>query len=141
MIKSLHEKRGVTFQELGALLAVREMLKQGLLEHSLERQQLDKIKNKHVFSMGNSGECNTSCGSIGCIGGYMSMIMHPDITGNLYVRNYRSHSLNLLFFPPNEVAGWDWEKITPKQAIKAIDNWLATGKPQWEKVIPKRKAR
>jgi hypothetical protein len=47
-------------------------------------------------------------------------------------------ALDRLFFPYRlEKYGLDvlWEEITPYEAAEAIDNFLRTGKPGWQKVL------
>lgn len=142
----LHEKRKIRFVELGALLGVREMLRTGVLAFDGEKECEASV---HKFHMGTSGE-QYSCGTVGCIGGNMAMLMgiKPHNYGTYVDERYardnlvdyngnmiRSPSLAPLFYPP---LGLNWDKIGPKQAIKAIDNWLKTGKPKWNAVLGKR---
>lgn len=120
----LYKTRGITFQELGALLGTREMLVRKILSGQGER----------VFDM--STACDThglSCGTASCIGGTMAMLM--GVSPLDYVREEKqSPHLRSLFFPPIE---YGWNTITAKQGIAAIDNWLKTGDPKWEKILKK----
>lgn len=147
----IHEKLGITFAEYGALLGVREMLKLRNLVHrpdvptTLAAHEAARYvrKGEHGFNM--SVSCGgQSCGSIACIGGSMGQIMFADNeTADVYVRTSRlnaddashAHSavLHDLFFP-NSLSSAGWVKITPRHAVKAIDNFLKDGNPRWLKV-------
>lgn len=127
--KHLHERRGVTFQELGAVLGTREMLRLGVLKHS--KANYPKA-GEHTFNMNVA--CNRlDCGTASCIGGTMAMLMGRFNTTMDYVQCNRSASLEDLFYPPQYL---DWDKATNKVAIQAIDNWLKDGKPRWAKLLP-----
>jgi hypothetical protein len=131
----LHERRKITFAEYGALLGTRAMLVMKALTHTKKR---DVTPHKHQFNM--AVQCKLGeCGSIGCIGGTMALIMgKSEIDAVEYVGTCNrigtaSKSFKELFFPPS---GQDyWEDITPAQSVVAIDNWLKTGKPNWKKAI------
>ena len=66
------------------------------------------------------------CGTVMCIGGYIAQ--QPDITPELHDF---LHGAELdLFYPPR---GFEtYCKITPAQAITAINNYLTHGDPQWD---------
>lgn len=142
----LHERRRITFQEYGALLATRELLARGDLEFAPGRDC--PLPGLHQFNMGTKGE-KYKCGSIGCIGGTMALIMGVNISwyvnsgsdrepGRLFSegtslneRTMCSQSLGKLFYPPG-ASSHEWRWITPWIAVKAIDNWLRTGRPAWK---------
>ena len=137
--KHLHERRGVSFEELIALYGVRAMLASGEIKRTLS---LNVLPTAHLFNM--SVTCETShCGSIACIGGYMAMVLQkPKAWVSKY--NIQPHhtdperapkSLVPLFFPHEG----DYDQITNKQAIKAIDNWLETGRPKWRAILQHKK--
>jgi hypothetical protein len=72
----------------------------------------------------NMGEWR--CGSAGCIGGTAEAISGIKMNG------YGSKpALFSLLFPRHQ----DYEKITVKQAAKALRNYLTTGGAQWEKIL------
>ncbi len=125
-----HTELNITFAELGALLGTRAMLKHKVLVHEPERFPDD---DKHIFNMDVS--CRTEdCGSVACIGGTMAMIMGRD---DWNARQYVSHAngaLRRLFFPMEGVLN-NFSKITPKQSIQAIDNFLTTGEPNWQAIL------
>lgn len=143
--KALHERRGITFQEHMALLAVRAALAEGVLDMHPEPDPdgVEAVDDAHTFHMSCVMD-KGHCGTVGCIGGYMAFIMGR---GDEYVRDHVrwgevpsyardgmcSPSLSPLFFPPN---GKDWPSATPKVAVKAIDNWLKDGNPRWSKLLP-----
>lgn len=115
----LYEKRGITFQELGALLGTREMLVRKILSGQGER----------IFDMGTYCS-HRECGTASCIGGTMAIIMN-EVPGD-YGQNTKSQPLHILFHPPK---AYVWPSVTAKQSIAAIDNWLKTGNPKWEKIL------
>jgi len=139
--KHLHDRRGVSFEELIALYGVRAMLASGEIKSTLSFNILPTA-TAHLFNMGVT--CETShCGSIACIGGYMAMVLQKPIA---WVSPYNAQphpadperapkSLVPLFFPHED----DYDHITNKQAIKAIDNWLETGRPKWRAILQHKK--
>lgn len=152
--KHLHERRGITFAELGALLGVRELLKAGLLPFvpvngpgAYVAQYA--LRGSHAFNMNIPVQSNGDCGSIGCIGGTMGQLLNlPRVgavsSGNiLTIVRFVQHGgsgdyydkegpMYKLFFPPE---GYNWDAITPKHAVEAINNWLDTGRPAWKTVM------
>ncbi len=131
-----HSKLGLSFAEFGALLGTRTMLaNNAVVDAKGEYEPDDK---KHAFNMGVP--CRVEgCGSIACIGGTMAQVMGMDAdAADQYVRDHdpeeNTAPISRLFFPPSQ---YEYDKITTKQAVKAIDNFLATGKPLWDKVLPK----
>lgn len=154
-MKHLHEKRGVTFQELGALIGVKAMLEDGLIvHHTSEHAQDLPTYISHGFNMAVA--CSTAdCASVGCIGGSMAMLMGKNrIEAMQYVGlggviGEASPAFQNLFFPPEKcppklkasLEGYDedrgdswWVYITAKQTIQAIENWLKDGKPRWAQI-------
>ncbi len=133
--KHLHEKLGISFRELGALLGTRELLRRGLLE--VDRKYAGFEPNKHKFNM-RCGMVEGDCGTVGCIGGTMYLLMNNkanfarpyyyDPMG--YVDSVKG-ALHELFYPPF-IARDDGRTATVRQAIKAIDNYLAGSKKPWE---------
>jgi len=141
LAKHLHEKRGITFQELGALFAVREMLKAQVVTHTADRY-VDE--SGHYVNMNVTCKLNGSCGSIGCIGGTMALIMgHSEGAADCYVMAHHDTrgndaSLGALFFPPTnraDDAAAVYRNITPTQMIAAITNFIERGKPFWKAVL------
>lgn len=127
----LHEQRSISFVELGALLGVREMLKRDLLEFDGDKSNCPV--NQHKFHMGTTMKVNQECGSVGCIGGMMGMLMGKStFDSTSYVNASRRMPIGNLFFPPENE---NWDKATPAKAVEAIDNWLDTGLAQWSKLL------
>jgi hypothetical protein len=131
--KHPHEKLGITVQEYLALLGVRTALKVGTLTFhpEIEHHQTERVGSEHVFNMACPLQTNSYCGSIGCIGGWMALTMGRD--PNHYVQDTPG-PLGPLFYPPDMI---DYPKITPAQAITAIDKWLAGKKPWTAKGLPR----
>lgn len=145
--KPLHERRKVTFQELGAFYAVRAMVAAGVLQYD---SSCSAKPHQHTINMRLAGE-QTECGTIGCIGGNMALVMgispgtyighgntelHPILQGQPMhgVNSITcSRALLSLFFPPTSSPRWRY--ITAKQMLAAMDNWLKDGKPRWRKVL------
>ena len=106
----------MTNEEHEALIKVRDLLASGALNGQ--------------FNM-NYAEAIGDCGTVRCIGGWMAHYMTiPNVTG--YV-NFHSELHDL--FHPDDDGGIDWDDITPGQAVLAIDNFLATGKPEWSTIL------
>lgn len=132
-----HQKLGITFAEFGALLGTREMLKLDLITNADCPLPLEQA---HVLNM-NTTVSVYDCGSIGCLGGHMALIMGLSAgQADAYVTNGRcrkhggavaSPALHDLFYPSDI---YDWEGITPAMAIDAIDNFLKDGNPHWDDV-------
>ena len=148
MAKSLHEKRKVTFQELGALYGTRTMMANHVLVHDPQQERV--YNNKHGFNMATQGKQH-GCGTVSCIGGTMAFIMGADpimyvgmrgkvgtasrVFQDLFYPNVSKNYCNKWITLDSRTNGEGWNKITPAQGVKAIDNWLRTGKPQWLKVL------
>ena len=145
--KHLHEKRDITFQEYGALLGTRAMLAAKALKPDRRNTFINVAPGEHRFNMCTKGKAS-QCGTVSCIGGTMAFLMGKDPTRyvddynprsrvigtNLFARDPRACSVSLipLFYPTGvgEPPTWTW--ITPEVAVKAIDNWLRTGKAGWK---------
>jgi len=147
----LHEKRKITFQEYGALLGVRAMLAANALTHDRQRRRIEAAPGEHGFNM--CTKCKMSkCGTVSCIGGTMAFLMGRDPAyyvedhnppspcgPGVFPRDVRSCSVSLipLFYPTEVGKVYTWTWIKPAVAVKAIDNWLRTGRPGW-KALKKR---
>jgi hypothetical protein len=136
----------ITGHELQALLWTREQLQLGEIIFDAKASG----KQGRGFNMSVSDE-ETECGTTCCIGGWMYKHMtdqqnwaprtssgHWASLGG-YVGFHRSPALAELFHPFTTVTGpddttVDWDVIPPVWAIQAIDNFLATGKPNWPQV-------
>jgi hypothetical protein len=138
-----HTKLGITFVEWMALMSVRAMLETGAIKMVPDvgslfgaEHFLSVNPSAHVFNMGMD-MVQTHCGTVGCIGGYMGEIMGRD--GSAYTRMHEDSRggryktpLSPLFYPDSNTC---WNELTAKQAVRAIDNFLTTGKPNWRKAL------
>jgi len=143
--KQLHEKLGITFVELGALLGTKAMLEIAVVTGTNECMYDDDYDSAlmaagiHVFDM-NTPASTYACGSVSCIGGTMGLIMGKtseaartyvgcaDLRHNFYYRYppgtlLHSPSLHPLFFPWS-IASHKWRGLTRQRAVKAINNFL-----------------
>lgn len=133
------QELGITEQEYEALKVVRDALDEGIIKDADVEE-----KESFIFDMSICG-ARTSCGTAGCIGGWMYVVMNNDgkipntISGRgrlhgmeNYVNIKRSEELQDLFFPPVHL---QYEDISSSYAVIAIDNFLMTGYPDWEEII------
>ncbi len=129
-----HEKLGITFAELGALLGTLSMLENEVIHH-VKPRSINKVltSGKHVFNM-NIWLKKYDCGTASCVGGTMNLITGKDPE---FGDGNRGHAcpLNVLFFPNRgkRIIG-DYSHITVPQTIKTIKHFLATGKVDWSHV-------
>lgn len=123
--------------EYRALLEVREGLASGFYTHNPGCGS----RKARFFNMGADYHYS-ACRTTACIGGWMAMGMgmarHRDV--ERYVWRVRSPALDPLFFPddlPDDLINdsASWGTITPAQAVRAIDSFLTTGKPNWRAAI------
>jgi hypothetical protein len=149
--QSLHERRGVSFAELGAVFAVQSMLKAGVLVY--EKIDADHAPGAHIINMRRACEPVKHCGSLACIGGTMGLFLglpteaakayvggqdegddvrRLDLYHLTYGSTLRSPSLRTLFYPPDCYA---YDTITKAQMLAAIANWLDTGQLKWRTVL------
>lgn len=150
-IKS-HEKLGLTFRELGALLAVRQMLATGVLKYHAwgyydSWGAYDKMEDGcHMFNMAEP-LTKAHCGSIGCVAGNMALILGEDVgavlrKGRGYDGRTENSNIAELFFPGHtRLVKPDWKTCREKVAVRAIDQFLAGKRPDWIKCGAKRRVR
>jgi hypothetical protein len=155
-----HDELGISFAEWGGLWGFKAIAEAGVVLKPVpskyagpERRLLDKYPGAHFFDMGHS--CTVQeCGSVACIGGTVGLFCNmPDPAKYVMAIDHAGGVLKPLYFPqwnngetvylaagaPGAPAGsYGWRSITPKMAAAAVDNFLRTGKPNWDKVIPKR---
>lgn len=120
-----HETLGLAFKDVIALLGVRDALVTGVIKYS--RSKCVKPAN-HTFNMAVS-ERHADCGTVGCIGGNMAMVL--GVEADRYVSD-AIPIIYSLFYPPIQ---YEYTRITAAESVKAIDNFLRTGKPMWVKVL------
>lgn len=126
-----HHTLKITFAEWLALIGVRNAMASGGITHDANGQS-SVVPNEHTFNMNCTGKVY-NCGSVACIGGYMAMAMGVGGADEISDYVYGRERLRTLFFPSK--CGHIYEKITPKHAIKAIDNFLTSGAPKWRDVL------
>ncbi len=115
----------ITQREKNALIKVRDGLRNGKFAHRNNPYD-GRASKKPLFNMGTVGLFQKrDCGSVGCIGGWVNQELGRRDCGFAYLK------ANALCYP-SEV--WDWERITPSQAAKAIDNFLKDGNPRWKSI-------
>lgn len=107
------------------------------------------------FDMAKMHDTN-SCGTVACIGGWMSILMETEQPENLFSSGEKldpktdpnasclfvmSHGpCHDLFYPNIMSKGtswYDWERISlfsREHAVEAIDNFLETGYPKWREI-------
>lgn len=125
-----HKKLHFSFEELGAFLGTYTMLRTGVLKMQNPRYNggIEAQPGKHTFNMGRAGE-EKDCGSVGCIGGNMAFIM--GLGPDEYVGESHGEKRKL-FYPPSKYA---YSKIPIKAVLKAMENYAATGKANWAKIL------
>lgn len=112
----------MTEEELATLLKVRNLLADGILVHDACR----KYEVPAGFDM--STWIDVGCGTVRCIGGWMDHFMKNGESVYLETHcNDRDH-IYYLFCPLLETVSFFkcteiWKKITPEQAVRAIDNF------------------
>lgn len=123
------EALGVSRAEWSALAAVLGMLERGELCHGNEAVG-------QAFCM-SATFAKDDCGTIGCIGGYVAMLMGESSPDD-YICQYRdSGALTKLYFPRKPDGGLlpTLYQVTTEQAAIALRNFLATGEPDWREAI------
>ena len=157
-----HEALGITFHEWGALFAFKAIAEAGIVLKPVctlpakTATSLDALfrtfPGVHFFNMAHAHSAE-ECGSVACIGGTVGMICQiprPKSYVFSFEREKQNHPLSALYYPRwnngtlaylkrrgdfGAINGWD--RITLKMAGKATDNFLRTGKPNWDSIIPK----
>jgi hypothetical protein len=137
---------GIAPYEHKAALEIRELFASGKVWHDPDLENL----KPDGFNM-NTVVSEDECGTTACIGGWMFLAMvrdrtNPCVTAYQYVHKYRSTALGPLFFPFTDFNGrslldecdqeydFPFELMPPEFALAAIDNFLATGDPNWPAV-------
>lgn len=139
--KACAERLNITERELKALMDTRNDLATEKLKYISNDEFYDdrtlKFRGRR-FNMGVAAQ-RKDCGTACCIGGSMALRMRMSVRdADSYVGDYSVPSwaspkgLQALFFPPQHI---DYDRITPAQAVKAIDNFIETGDPKWNAVL------
>ena len=122
----------LTTKERRAFIWVRDQLRDGKLKY-LPMSKINggtngiKSRLKSVFRYFNMEMWATKkekhCGSVCCIGGWVEAKLQRPLRASLLF------DARTLFHPHD--TGTDWDKITPKRAARAIENYLKNGTPRW----------
>lgn len=154
------EQLGITPKELASLLLTRELIATDKAHYKPNWEATRKPDEPaNLFNM--AVPMNYSCGTTACIGGWMHVfqqdkveidpvtgryLVDDDRAASDYVENGCSSALIALFYPLQEGHAGNWvgpgnpsslayKDITPAAALDAIDNFLATGHPNWIDVL------
>lgn len=121
-----HNELKITFAEYSALFGVQAMLKAGVLKHTANA--FNVVPGKHLFNMAQWRK-EAHCGSVQCIGGSMEAMLGRGVISTRGLSDlFNVHSAT--------ISGSAMYRITPAHAVKAIENYLRTGKAHWNKVLP-----
>lgn len=135
--------KGVSQKNYEALLEARELIANECVKHD---DGGDGWREKTGFNMNKT--CTThSCGTVACIGGWMGLSLYGanDLisAGMKPTHNQIRRTRDFvedggdrgefydLFYPPSSLY---YDHIENSEAVKAIDNFIQTGHPDWEKV-------
>ncbi|MHC2552415.1 hypothetical protein [Bradyrhizobium elkanii] len=139
---------GIRDAELKAALEIRDLFAKGVFQHDRDLS-VDKPDGFNMNTVSDETECGTTC----CIGGWMFHAMERDrtapcATAGEYVQKAHSTRLYPLFYPLQDMRrqwmidtdghaydGPEYIDIAPSQALEAMDNFLATGDPNWPRVL------
>jgi hypothetical protein len=119
----------LTKKEINALRWLRDNLRRGTIKHTPSFQGWTRglrIKTRlsftRYFNMGYWAS-RDGCGAVCCIGGWVEGRLKQTLRPSFF-----EHA-HLLFYPDNIM---NYNKVTPKQAARAIDNYLKHGEPRWK---------
>lgn len=117
---------GISDQHRAALVLVMEKLRSGEIVHS---PWCPTPPPGQWFSMAHwtNGRHDTNCGTIACIGGWAERL-----GGVRFSLDDRPADIDELFYPNSDL---DWDLIDNAAAVKAIQNYLSTGKPDWKSIV------
>lgn len=111
------EKLGITEEQKCALVKVMVALGDGIITEQEFYMPVWRDRGEVARHRG--------CGTVACIGGWAETL------GKVSMRHAGDQGMNELFHPP----GVDWRAIGPIEAIRAIQNYLFTGVPNWRKAM------
>lgn len=143
-----HEKLGITFDTLLAFLGIHAALKNGVMR-ARGITEVAKVKGDHLFDMSCIKNNYSSCGSIGCIGGYTYPLAKESLRTYDARKGWMTKDrdtfmsdpvLKPLFYPMLEDKRYkidDWGAIPTTATIKTMEHFFATGKVAWKKFVPK----
>ena len=138
----------ITPAEHKAAIEIRGLLAADKFHHDPD-VDVDKPNGFNMNVSLEEGECGTT----GCVGGWMFLVMQRDRTlpancyrAHDYITKYRSRALSPLFYPftnrnfrdlldqHGEAYDFPFDLLPPAYAATAIDNFLTTGDPNWPEV-------
>lgn len=128
-IRKTAQQLGIEQWEYDKLLQVRDLLES---ESFFKHSDYGDLPDGPCFNMGTS--CvSENCGTVACIGGWMAVL--SGMRDETKIADYvdRHSALATLFYP--DISVFDYDNITPLQAVLAIDNMLMYGKPFWHTVV------
>jgi hypothetical protein len=124
----------ITAGEHRALLEIRDLFAKNFFKHD-PHGDADYPEGFNMDYVERETDCGTTC----CIGGWIWAAMNRDRataspTAGLFVSRDRSAALRPLFYPDHdEIDDMAYADIPPGAALAAIDNFLATGNPDWQR--------
>jgi hypothetical protein len=128
------EELGISEAQKDALSKTLVLLETGKLKHTSPPDDFTYLGGTESFTGQFNMNCwrhtFKECGSICCIGGTAELIGNVDFT-------FALGKLQGLFYPPIEVVGTDWGRITPSQAATALRSYLTTGDARWDLAVAK----
>lgn len=139
---------GISKLEYEALLWTRDLLASGQAQSDPD----EELEHDYGFNMNVYENSDDGCGTTCCIGGWMFQYMksraaEPSKSAASYVLTDRSVSLTPLFFPFTTANGKEYfdddgqsydfplDLMAPSQGLTAINNFLATGAPNWPAAV------
>ena len=147
---------GISQQEFDALLKTREILSEPDVPMLIAHDDVVPTTKGVLFDMSTSSE-HYDCGTALCIGGFMKLFMmgvRPKSDGRFSITSAREEKIDVyvmshnqenagrpiakLFYPEIGETDVGWSTLTKAEAIKAIDNFLETGNPDWAGVVAER---
>ncbi len=132
------EELGLSEPQRAALELVLQHLRTGRLPHAPEQHYWPDLvapAAPDMFNMAVWSSTTPSCGTVACIGGAAALFCGVSFNPTLS----QNPELNWLFFPeehPDDLYfEVNYSAITPAQAAEALENYLATGSPNWDLVL------
>ncbi len=132
------KKLNFSAQEKKAAVKVLKMLEEGKLKGRdwMKEAQMPG-ETGCVFNMGQVLHRDQTCGTVGCIAGWMAAHMgRSDLQADhLFQQMYhRSAELHNLFMAQGYSRSY-MESAQPKNGARALRNYLETGKVDWDKAM------
>jgi hypothetical protein len=134
----------ITSKQRAALIATKAFLKRGVERAKDVVRSRRNAAPRSVFLDMRDDWHPVSCGTACCIGGFMTLhMLRGKLSKTMTISRKESDAISTqvvvdpgalypLFFPQRYPGPWD--EITSAQAVKAINNFLTTGDPKWDKV-------